>query len=112
MFAGRLDRRIKIYQLRSVQNEINESIQQWDLFAEVWAGIAFKSGREVLQADQINAQQTQEFRIRWMDGILDRTDFEIEFEGQRYNIDFIFEIGRRDGLSIVATMKVFENAAA
>ena len=110
MFAGRLDRRIKIYQLRSIQNEINESIQQWDLFAEVWAGIAFKSGREVIQADQINAQQTQEFHIRWLDGIT--TDFEIEFEGQRYNIDFIFEIGRRDGLSIVATMKVFENAAA
>lgn len=110
MLAGRMDRRIKIYQLRSVQNEINESVEQWDLFAEVWAGIAFKSGREVLQADQINTQSTKEFRIRWMDGIT--TDFEIEFEDQRYNIDFIFEIGRRDGLSIVATMKVFENAAA
>jgi SPP1 family predicted phage head-tail adaptor len=102
MRAGELDRKIRLERLTSTQNDYGEPVESWVLIAEVWASRAVLSGREMYEGDQIAAEALYRFRMYY------RTDLDntcrIVYGSQNYNIKAVSEIGRREGLEVVAQL--------
>jgi SPP1 family predicted phage head-tail adaptor len=100
MQAGRLDRRIKIEQRVETQNSVGEAEISYVLLAEVWAEKKFMSGRELFTAAQFVPTGQVMYKIRYRSDvdekcrIVDRED--------TYDIVYLADIGRREGLEITA----------
>jgi SPP1 family predicted phage head-tail adaptor len=102
--AGAMDRRIRIEQATTSADGYGQPIETWSLLAEVWAEVAPLRGRELWAAQQVNAELTTRFRIRYRSDVTEK--MRIICEGTEYDIESIAEIGRREGLEIMATAKV------
>lgn len=109
MDAFKLDRVIQIY-TRSVATASDspappygEPLPTYTLFATVYAEVGPLSGREYFDADQQIAEDFTEFKIRWMSGI--NAQCRVVFNGETYDVRAVHEIGRRDGLRILATVQ-------
>lgn len=105
MRAGALDRRITIERNTPTHDaDSNEEVASWGTLATVWAQAKPLRGSERFEADRENAERTVTFRIRH------RTDIDEEmrivFDGDNYDIESIAEIGRSEGLEIIATARV------
>jgi SPP1 family predicted phage head-tail adaptor len=102
MRAGELDRKVRLEQATLAANDFGEQIKTWSLLAEVWASRAVLSGTETFDSDQIAATALYRFRMYY------RTDLDarcrIVYEGKNYNIKFVAEIGRREGLDVTAEL--------
>jgi len=98
MLAGKLDRRITIQQPVETQNSFGEVVVSFTNFAEVWAEVIPVSGNERLTAGQILPEATLKINIRWLSGINEK--FRILYENVAYDIQYIAELKRRDGLQI------------
>jgi SPP1 family predicted phage head-tail adaptor len=98
MLAGKLDRRITIQQPVETQNSFGEVVVSFTNFAEVWAEVIHVSGREILTAGQILPDATLKINIRWLAGINEK--FRILYENVAYDIQYIAELKRREGLQI------------
>ena len=103
MLPGRLDRRIVIQVNTPPQNGYGESVPAWTVLATVWAQVIPVSGREAVTGGAIIAEADTTFRIRWRDGIL--PTHRISYGSNLYDIRHIAEIGRREGIDIVAKMQ-------
>jgi SPP1 family predicted phage head-tail adaptor len=103
MRAGRLDRRIELRHRTTTRTEASgQTVEAWPVeYATVWAEKFDLRGREYFAAQQVTAEVTTRFRIRHRGDVL-MTD-RIACEGLSYNINSIAEIGRREGLEILAT---------
>jgi SPP1 family predicted phage head-tail adaptor len=103
MDAGRLDRRIELRrQVLTLDESTGQTVESWPTaYATVWAEKADLRGREFFAANQVNSEITTLFRIRHRTDVL-ATD-RIVCDGLSYNINPPAEIGRRDGLEIMAT---------
>ena len=102
MQAGRLDRRASLQHVTRTRSlESGQMVDSYEEYASVWASKLDGIGREAVQGLQVTGQITTQFRIRH------RTDVQmtdrIVCEGLTYNIHSIAEIGRREGLEILAT---------
>lgn len=109
MDAYKLDRVIQIY-TRAVASSSDspapaygEPLPTYTLFATVYAEVKTLSGREYFAADQQIAEDLTEFNIRWMSGI--NAQCRVVFAGQNYDVRAVHEIGRRDGLRLIATVQ-------
>lgn len=100
MQAGRLDRRISIQAPTEVRDEYGGSTTTWDELREVWAAYIPLRGQELFAAQQVTPEAQVKFRTIWYDGVDER--MRIVFEGKNYGIEYVAEIGRRDGLEITA----------
>lgn len=104
MRAGALDRRIRIEQQTTSQDGFGEPIVTWAILAVVAAEVRPLRGQERFQAQQFAAEATTRFRIRH------RTDLDetmrILYDGEEYDIAAISELGRREGLELLAKAKV------
>ena len=102
MRAGELDRKVRLEQRINTPNAYGEPIESWNLIAEVWASRAQLSGRELFESDQVAAEALYRFRLYY------RTDLDatcrIVYDGKNYDIKSVAEIGRREGLEVLAQL--------
>lgn len=106
MKAGELDRRIDIQQAVISKNALNESISQWISLGTVWAKKTDVSDGERMRAAETSAQITTRFLIRWsiaMSAVNPKD--RVVFDGRTYDIFFVKEIGRHEGIEISAAAR-------
>lgn len=107
MRAGDLDRRIRIERATETQDpQSGEMVKAWGLVREVWGEVRQLSGSEFYSAQQFAAKVDTLFRIRYPHGVrfLPNPDESIRIvhDGTAYNIQHVAEIGRGEGLEIMA----------
>jgi SPP1 family predicted phage head-tail adaptor len=100
--AGKLDRRITIQERTAVQDGAGGETVTWVDRATVWAAKMDVSGREQLMAHQMVPTDLVRFRIRYRSDVA-MTD-RVVYDGVAYNIQHKAEIGRREGLELLATL--------
>ena len=101
MRAGEMDREITIEQdTGTTSDAVGEPIANWTEFAKPRAKVSPTAGREGFDAGQYQATADTEFRIYWLAGV--SVKMRIVYDDARYNILDIRELGRREGLIIVA----------
>ena len=103
MRAGELDRLIVIETPTEGQDDYGGRALTWVTFATVWAKVTPTRGRETVAADQVVAQADTVFRIYWLSGLT--TKMRVSYDGQLYDIAHLAEIGRREGLDLMATLR-------
>ena len=69
MQAGKLRHRITIENPQDVRGPTGEELEAWVTLATVSASVEPLSGRELLQAEQLQAEATLMVRIRYLDGL-------------------------------------------
>lgn len=84
MRSGQLRYRVTIEQLTETQNEYGEPVSDWSPLATVWAEKEDLTGREYYQAQQINAEVTTRFTIRWRDDV--KAKMRLKHSGTLYDI--------------------------
>jgi len=102
MQAGQMDRRVVIESAGSTLDTFGESIETWSTFATVWASVRVNGGRESFDSDQVIAEGTTTFKIRYLSGMSER--MRIVYNSANYDIQSIKELGRKEGLEILATV--------
>lgn len=106
MRAGELDRRIDIQQAVISKNELNESVPTWISLGTVWAKKTDVSDGERSRASEVAAQITTRFLIRWSIAMSEVNPKDrVIFGGRTYDIFFVKEIGRREGIEISAAAR-------
>ena len=104
MKAGKLDRRVQIKVKTSSRDSYGAEILTYSVLATVWAEVVAISGREYFAAAQFVPEATLKIRMRF------REDFDetalISYDGVDYNILYIAEIGRADGLEVLVKKPV------
>ena len=106
MNAGKLDRRITIRRAVMTPNAFNELVATWMDLATVWAGRRDASAAESYRAQEVGAQITTRFTIRWSPDVagVDPKD-RLRFEGRDYDITAVRDIGRRQWREIDAVAR-------
>jgi len=97
--AGDLDRRITIQQKAVGRNAVGEEVITWLPYAEVWAQKMPLRGQERYEAQQLNAEVSDKWRIRYTSGVVPK--MRITYESQNYDIQSVLEIGRREGMELI-----------
>ena len=104
MRAGRMDKRIIIQQVTETQDGYGDPADSWAAFKTVWAEVIFKPGREYFNGATDIATAPAIFRIRYLSGVTRK--MRISYDSETYDILSITEIGRKEGLEIVASALV------
>lgn len=99
MISARMDRKIAIQQPTVTYNDYGEPETSWADPVNVWAEVKQQSARETWSAGKI-AEVEVAFMIRYRSGI-DET-CRVVYDGSNYDISGVREIGRQDGLEIMA----------
>lgn len=102
MRAGELDRKVRLERFTTAPNDYGEPIETWVLIAEVWASRAVLSGREMYEGDRIAGEALYRFRMYYRSDL--DTTCRIVYDGQNYDIKAVAEIGRREGLDVMAQL--------
>ena len=89
-----------IQQFVPVRNTFGEDEESWVDLATVWAKVGTVKGTEQFKSDQRLGIKDASFRIRYRDDV-DIT-MRIFYNDDYYEIKSINEIGRQEGLEIVA----------
>ncbi|UIJ43721.1 phage head closure protein [Sphingomonas cannabina] len=105
--AGTLDRRIRIERFGLVKNEYGDWVEGFSTLASVSAQVIPGQGSERLADAQVTATAPAVFVIRWSSRVADlnakdRIRYPSTDQGRAYDIQRVEEIGRRDGLRIMA----------
>jgi len=83
-----------------------EPVRTWALLREVWAEVRPLRGNEFYAAQQLAAKADTLFRIRFpreLDPLPNADEsMRLVYEGRSYNIQHVAEMGRREGLDILA----------
>lgn len=99
-WAGRLDRRVKLWKATVTYNELNEPVETFVLHASLWANVIHFSAKEIYDAESVRACKYAKIIIRY------RTDVDeqdrIEHDGQMWKIQGVTEMGRREMLELMA----------
>jgi SPP1 family predicted phage head-tail adaptor len=103
MIAGKLDRRITIQYALLAVNSIGEHIKTWTTLTQAWASIEYSDSKETFDAAQIVAPNEVVFKLRYFSDI--NETMRIIYNQKQYDIKHIAEIGRRNGLKIIAICK-------
>ncbi|RMD51895.1 head-tail adaptor protein [Candidatus Parcubacteria bacterium] len=102
--AGRLDRKISIEKPTVTQDaNSGEVTHTWTLVQKVWAQVTPIRSKEKFLFPRELGVLTNKFTIRYLSGI-DET-YRIVYDGKNWDILSIEEIGRNEGLVIVAEVK-------
>lgn len=106
MRSGELDRLITIEQATESTDAYGAPTLTWDPPAnswQVWAQVKPIRGQEYFAAQQVNARVDTTFRIRYRSDIT--TKMRISYGGEYYDIQSIIELGRREGLELMAIVR-------
>lgn len=106
MRAGSLDRRLTLRRRVVTTNALNEDVETFPDLATVWASKADVSDAEKVRAQQVGAEITTRFVVRWSVDLatLNPKD-RCACEGREYEITGVKEVGRRDGIEITASAR-------
>ncbi|RIA37479.1 head-tail adaptor [Hephaestia caeni] len=108
--AGKLDRRVRIEKRTLVDDGYNE-VETWAALTTVWTQFIPGGGKEAREAIGRAATTPATFRIRWQSALADMIDngpadyrlrFPAKDDGRVFDIKKTNEIGRREGIEIVA----------
>jgi SPP1 family predicted phage head-tail adaptor len=117
MRAGRMDRRVTLQRATPTESSSGEPVEAWtDIVARRPASLKSVSGGERQTAPQWVAREQVEFRIRYSSNVadlspLDRLIYPVPDEGDPipegsiFDIMAVHEIGRREGLQIMAARR-------
>ena len=98
--AGLLDRRITISKAVKTQSESGQTNTTWsDLLANIPARIVPNSGGQNFEAEQRVSNNSFTFQVRWM-GVIIKPGMRLTYNDEVYNINYVAEIGRKDGYEI------------
>jgi SPP1 family predicted phage head-tail adaptor len=99
-----MDRLVTLKEKVSTVNDFGEEIAEWQDVAQVWAERLELRGGERWNAQQVVANITCKYRIRWRDdvGPLDRL---ADADGREYDIHAALELGRREGLELLVAAR-------
>lgn len=97
--SGRLDRLIQIQEKTETIDELGTAIQAWSTLDSVRAQVIPVRGSEALGSAKINTTRANKFIIRHRSI---NEEHRIRYENENWNILYIREIGRREGLEIIA----------
>lgn len=104
---GKMDRRITLQMdgVETGRDEFNAPIYG-TLETTVWASKEDVSDVERVRAQEVGAEITTRFRIRWSEAVR-RFDARgrVLFDGREYSVSGVKEIGRREGLEITAAAR-------
>jgi SPP1 family predicted phage head-tail adaptor len=104
MRAGLLRHRVTIEAPTETQNEFGEPVAGWKPFIEAWASREDLAGRETFQAQQVSAEVTTRFWLRYVDGITAK--MRLISDGVVYNVHSVADPdGRRRALVLLAERK-------
>ena len=109
--AGELDRRITIQRATTTLNEFNEPIVTWTDLTTVWAKRRDASATESYRAQEVGAEITARFTIRWSSVAesVNPSD-RLSFDGRLYNITAVRDIERNRWREIDAVARADEAA--
>lgn len=93
MRAGKLRHTITIQQRSDSQNSYGEQANTWTTFAEVRASVEPLQGREFFASQQMQAEVTTRFRIRYLDGVT--ADMRISYDGRTFDIQAVLNPNER-----------------
>ena len=106
MNIGNMDRRISLQSTTLTTNDYGQRVASWATYATVWASIKYKSGGEKLTDDQVGSTQTVDFTIRYSTDVSGaKASHRIVYNGNNYEILYVQEIGRREGLNLVCELR-------
>jgi SPP1 family predicted phage head-tail adaptor len=98
---GSLDRRILLERSIVTMNQFNEPIETWQTLAAVSGGKRDVSATESYRAQQIGAELTTRFRVRWSPRLADLNPRDrLVIAGLTYNIIAVREVDRERWLEI------------
>ena len=93
--AGDLDRLITIQRATVTPNGFNEPIETWGDHATVWASRRDASAYETYRAQEVDAEISARFRVRWSSQTADVSARDrIRFDGRIYNIVGVRDVER------------------
>jgi len=101
MRAGKLDREVTLQKRSASQDAFGAPVETWSTLATVWAEVREERGREFFSGGTAS-EEKRSFFIRWMNGITSKD--RVLYNGIAHDIRSIREIGRQDGLEILATV--------
>lgn len=104
MRAGSLDRRLTILRRTLARNDYGEQVEEYDTLDTVWASKLDTTGRELFAAKGTIGENSTRFRIRYRSDLV-LTD-RLSYNDTEYDITQISELGRKDGLELVAVARV------
>lgn len=100
-YIGQMDRKIKVYSIDKVQNEVGEEKEERVLIASPWAMLSSDSGSERVDGN-VRHESNKKFTIRYNSKIAKQgNEFVIEYNGLDYGITHVVEIGRRSHLQLI-----------
>lgn len=99
MNAAKLDRRIQLYQSIQTQNSWGETIYVDSLVDTLYAKVLPVGGRETFFAAQMVPEAVFRITIRYRSDL--DTTYKIGFDSKMYDIAYVAEIGRREGLDLL-----------
>lgn len=100
MNAGKLDREIVIESATKTQSGTGEETLVWATFASCWAQVTPMTASERYRGDALHSARVSVFRVRYVAGVL--PTMQIAYEGLKWRITGIAEVGRRAFLDITA----------
>jgi SPP1 family predicted phage head-tail adaptor len=103
LLAGNMDRRITFQSFTTSKNEVNEDVKAWADLASiptVWAQVLPLSQKEMVDASRVMTLNDKVFIVRYRADIDEK--MRVVYESDSYDIHSVTEIGRREGLRIVA----------
>ncbi|HEY3679040.1 MAG TPA: phage head closure protein [Bradyrhizobium sp.] len=96
--AGAMDRVTVILSRTLSPNSYGEQIETFTALATVWAEKIELSGQELLLAQQVSAETTLKYRIRWRPDVT--ATCRLLVDGVTYGIVYIAEVERRERLEL------------
>lgn len=64
MRAGKLPHFVTIERPVTTNDDFGQAVESWETLAEVWASVEGLSGRELLQAQQVQSEASKRVRVR------------------------------------------------
>lgn len=102
--AGKLDRLISIERAsNSSTNTIGEPVLTWAEVYQAWAQVIAVSGDEVLRAGKETVTRASKFIIRHTTNLSEKD--RISYDSNKWDILNIREIGRHEGLEVLAELR-------
>jgi SPP1 family predicted phage head-tail adaptor len=99
--SGRMKRRVTLQRATVAANSFNELVETWATLATVWAERRDVSAAEAYRAQEVGAQITTRFRIRYSSDIADLNPRDrLVFSGLVYQITGVRESVRNRWLEI------------
>ena len=101
-----MDRRIALQSTTLTTNDYGQRVASWATYATVWASIKYKAGSEKVTDDQVGSTQTVDFTIRYSTDVSGvKASHRLVYNSQNYEILYVQEIGRKEGLILVCELR-------